>query len=126
MSNSHEQLTNSRAQLTHSRRCVVKVGSSLLTAQGQGLDHSLIADWVAQIVALRQRGIRVVLVSSGSVAEGMQRLGWKQRPNTLHQLQAAAAVGQMGLIQNYESEFQQHDIHTAQILLTVCCIAYNF
>lgn len=107
-----------REALKDCRRCVIKVGSSMLTKQGQGLDHASISAWVTQIVALRQRGVHVVLVSSGAVAEGMQRLGWSQRPRVLHQLQAAAAVGQMGLVQNYESEFQRHGIHTAQILLT--------
>lgn len=97
---------------------VVKVGSSLLTNNGTGVDRSLVQGWVDQIAELRARSIRVVLVSSGAVAEGMQRLGIKARPHSLHELQAAAAVGQMGLIQMYESAFQRHDIHTAQILLT--------
>jgi glutamate 5-kinase len=88
-----------RQELTKARRWVVKVGSSLLTANGRGLDHELIAAWTEQITALRGRGADVVLVSSGAVAEGMQRLGWQQRPSALHELQAAAAVGQMGLIQ---------------------------
>ena len=111
-------MSDKRQQLAACKRCVIKVGSSLLTAQGQGLDRNLIAAWVEQIVALRQQGIQVVLVSSGSVAEGMQRLGWQKRPSSVHELQAAAAVGQMGLIQNYESQFLRHGIHTAQILLT--------
>ncbi|MBO6556481.1 MAG: glutamate 5-kinase [Pseudomonadales bacterium] len=97
---------------------VVKVGSSLLTNNGMGVDRSLVQGWADQIAELRARSIRVVLVSSGAVAEGMQRLGIKARPHSLHELQAAAAVGQMGLIQMYESAFQRHDIHTAQILLT--------
>ncbi len=107
-----------RADIKQSRRWVVKIGSALLTADGQGLDHAAIRDWVAQMVALRARGIELVLVSSGAVAEGMMRLGWTARPIALHELQAAAAVGQMGLVQAYESNFQQHNIHTAQVLLT--------
>jgi glutamate 5-kinase len=97
---------------------VIKIGSSLLTRQGQGLDLKKISDWVEQIVAVQKAGVRVVLVSSGAVAEGMSRLGLKHRPETLEQLQAAAAVGQMGLVQAYESQFQQYGLHTAQILLT--------
>lgn len=107
-----------RHELTKARRWVVKVGSSLLTANGRGLDHELIAAWAEQITSLCGRGADVVLVSSGAVAEGMQRLGWQDRPSALHELQAAAAVGQMGLIQAYESCFKRHGIHTAQILLT--------
>lgn len=107
-----------RADLTQTRRCVVKIGSALLTANGQGLDREAIAGWVAQMAGLRAKGIEVVLVSSGAVAEGMMRLGWAQRPHALFEQQAAAAVGQMGLVQAYESCFQQHDIHTAQVLLT--------
>lgn len=107
-----------RAQITKARRWVVKVGSSLLTNDGAGLDHALMALWVEQIHRLRTRGIEVVLVSSGAVSEGMKRLGWQTRPHALHEQQAAAAVGQMGLVQAYESCFQQHGLHTAQILLT--------
>ena len=107
-----------RTDLIKIRRCVVKIGSALLTANGQGLDRDAIAGWVAQIAALRAKGIEVVLVSSGAVAEGMMRLGWTERPVALFEQQAAAAVGQMGLVQAYESCFQQHDIHTAQVLLT--------
>ena len=108
----------SRAQLTQAKRWVVKVGSSLLTNDGQGLSLELMDAWVGQIAELKARGVEVVLVSSGAVAEGMQRLGWRDRPHALYQLQAAAAVGQMGLIQAYESRFQKHDVHTAQVLLT--------
>jgi glutamate 5-kinase len=97
---------------------VVKVGSSLVTAKGQGLDRAAIADWAAQIAGLKKDGREVVLVSSGAVAEGMARLGLKQRPKVLSELQAAAAVGQMGLVQAWESAFQQHGLHTAQVLLT--------
>src|SRR3569832_1179059 len=108
----------SRQDIPKARRWVVKVGSSLLTANGRGLDHALIAAWAEQITALKRRGADVVLVSSGAVAEGMKRLGWARRPHALFELQAAAAVGQMGLVQAYESCFKQHDVHTAQIQLT--------
>jgi len=100
------------------RRWVVKIGSSLLTNDGQGLALEAIGAWVAQIAALRQSGREVLLVSSGAVAEGMTRLGWTRRPHALHELQAAAAIGQMGLIQAYESRFQTFGLHTAQVLLT--------
>ena len=107
-----------RQQIAKSKRWVVKVGSSLLTDSDRKLNKELIATWVEQIVALHQRGIEVLLVSSGAVAEGMVRLNWHRRPHALHELQAAAAVGQMGLVQAYESCFLQHGVHTAQILLT--------
>jgi len=107
-----------RQRLTQSRRWVIKIGSALLTNDGLGLNREGIADWVSQMARLREQGIEVVLVSSGAVAEGMARLGWKSRPHALHELQAAAAVGQMGLIQQYESEFKKFDVQTAQILLT--------
>ncbi|ALP51791.1 gamma-glutamyl kinase [Candidatus Tenderia electrophaga] len=107
-----------RQELGQAKCWVVKVGSSLVTDNGQGLNHDLIAAWVAQIAALRTRGIDLVLVSSGAVAEGMKRLGWTKRPHALYQLQAAAATGQMGLVQAYESRFQKFGIHTAQVLLT--------
>jgi glutamate 5-kinase len=97
---------------------VVKVGSSLVTNNGNGLDKAAIAGWAAQIAELVKQGRQVVLVSSGAVAEGMQRLGWKKRPTAVNELQAAAAVGQMGLVQMYESCFSQHQLHTAQVLLT--------
>ena len=99
-------------------RLVVKVGSSLVTNEGQGLDHAALARLAEQIAELKRRKKDVVLVSSGAVAEGMQRLGWKRRPNALHELQAAAAVGQMGLVEAYESCFRRHSLHTAQVLLT--------
>ncbi len=108
----------SREQLGNHKRWVVKIGSALLTNDGRGLYAEGIADWVEQLATLRKAGIEVVLVSSGAVAEGMGRLGWKKRPRALHELQAAAAVGQMGLVQAYESRFQQYGMHTAQILLT--------
>jgi len=107
-----------RQQLGKSKRWVVKVGSSLVTNNGQGLNHELIKSWVWQIANLRRQGIQLVLVSSGAVAEGMKRMGWSARPKELHQLQAAAAIGQMGLVQAYESYFQEFEIHTAQVLLT--------
>ncbi|MGP1679291.1 MAG: glutamate 5-kinase [Burkholderiales bacterium] len=106
------------ALLKSARRIVVKVGSSLVTSQGQGLDLAAIARWAAQIAQLRAGGKEVVLVSSGAIAEGMQRLGWTRRPQAMHELQAAAAVGQMGLVQVYESSFREHGLHTAQVLLT--------
>ena len=109
---------NERKHLKNSRRWVVKIGSALLTADGSGLDQYAIAGWVKQIAALRVQGLEIVLVSSGAIAEGMKRLGWAKRPHTLFEQQAAAAVGQMGLVQAYESCFQLHDIHTAQVLLT--------
>ena len=97
---------------------VVKVGSSLVTNEGRGLDAEAIARWAGQIAQLRSLGKRILLVSSGAIAEGMQRLGWSRRPHAMHELQAAAAVGQMGLVQCYESCFRRHGLHTAQILLT--------
>jgi len=107
-----------RQHIKKSKRCVIKIGSALLTNDGTGLNMTGIATWVEQISALKKKGIEVVLVSSGAVAEGMCRLGLTKRPDTLHELQAAAAVGQMGLVQSYEYEFQKYDLHTAQILLT--------
>jgi len=100
------------------RRIVIKVGSSLVTNDGRGLDRTAIARWAEQIAALRALGKQVLLVSSGAIAEGMQRLGWIRRPHEVHELQAAAAVGQMGLAQAYESSFAALGIRTAQILLT--------
>lgn len=100
------------------KRLVVKVGSTLVTNDGQGLDRDALARWAQQIATLRREGREIVLVSSGAIAEGMQRLGWKRRPHALHELQAAAAVGQMGLIQVYESCFREHALITSQILLT--------
>ncbi len=107
-----------RADVKHSKRWVIKIGSALLTDDGQGLNREAIQNWVSQMVALRHQGVEVVIVSSGSVAEGMQRLGWSVRPSEINELQAAAAVGQMGLVQAYESEFSKNELHTAQILLT--------
>ncbi len=111
-------MENAWGRVAKARRWVIKIGSALLTDDGAGLDQSAIADWVDQMASLRQSGIELVLVSSGSIAEGMTRLGMRNRPHELHHLQAAAAVGQMGLIQAYESNFKRFQMHTAQILLT--------
>ena len=100
------------------RTLVVKVGSSLVTNEGRGLDLQAIARWAAQLASLQQGGKRCILVSSGAIAAGMQRLGWTRRPHAMHELQAAAAVGQMGLVQCYESCFRDHGLATAQVLLT--------
>lgn len=108
----------SRQKIGQSRRWVVKIGSALLTNDGRGLDSAAIGRWVDQLAQLHKQGHELVLVSSGAVAEGMNRLGWQKRPRALHELQAAAAVGQMGLVQSYESHFQRHGLHTAQVLLT--------
>lgn len=107
-----------RTQITKTSRWVVKIGSALLTNEGRGLNQQGIATWVEQLATLRRQGHELILVSSGAVAEGMSRLGWTSRPHALHQLQAAAAVGQMGLVQAYESCFQRHGMQTAQVLLT--------
>lgn len=100
------------------RRLVVKVGSALVTNEGRGLDPTAISQWGAQIAHLRQAGKDVVMVSSGAIAEGIKRLGWASRPHEIHALQAAAAVGQMGLAQVYETCFREHGLQTAQVLLT--------
>jgi len=110
-------LSDKRQSLRACKRVVVKIGSALLTNDGRGLCVEGLDAWVAQIAALRADGREVVLVSSGAVAEGMTRLGWKERPDDLHKLQAAAAVGQMGLIQAYEQRFRTYNLQTAQILL---------
>ena len=103
---------------SRARRWVVKVGSSLITNIESGINLDRIQSWAQQIAELKSDGVEVALVSSGSVVEGMKRLGWKERPREVHQLQVAAAVGQMGLVGIYETEFQKYDYHTAQILLT--------
>ncbi len=108
----------SRDRIPSSRRWVVKIGSAMLTRDGQGLDREAFASWVEQMAAWVNGGHELVLVSSGAVAEGMCRLGWDRRPRTLHQLQAAAAVGQMGLVRAWETCFAKRGLHTAQILLT--------
>ena len=104
--------------IAKAKRLVAKVGSSLVTNEGKGIDLVAVAEWAAQIASLHAQGRQMVLVSSGAIAEGMARLGWAKRPHTMHELQAAAAVGQMGLIQAYEVAFAKHGIRTAQILLT--------
>jgi glutamate 5-kinase len=100
------------------RRIVVKVGSSLVTNEGRGIDAQAIGDWCRQLAALMHDGREVIMVSSGAIAEGMKRLNWARRPKALHDLQAAAAVGQMGLAQMYEQQLSQHGIRSAQVLLT--------
>ncbi|MCE8021974.1 glutamate 5-kinase [Halomonas sp. MCCC 1A11036] len=107
-----------REALRGARRVVVKIGSALLTNDGRGLDEAAIGGWVDQIAALHRQGLEVVLVSSGAVAAGMVRLGWQARPSAVHELQAAAAVGQNGLTQCYEHHFARHGLLTAQVLLT--------
>jgi len=110
---------NPHQQLVNTKRWVIKIGSALLTRKdNKGLNHIRIGWLSAQIATLRKQGKEIVLVTSGSVAAGMQQLGWTQRPHALHQLQAAASVGQMGLIQAYASACEKHGIQTAQILLT--------
>ena len=106
------------APVAGAKRIVVKVGSSLVTNEGRGLDHVAVARWAVEIASLRAGGREVVLVSSGAIAEGLLRLGWAARPKAIHDLQAAAAVGQMGLVQAYEAAFSKYGLHTAQILLT--------
>jgi glutamate 5-kinase len=104
--------------LRDARRIVVKVGSSLVTNEGRGLDEAAIGDWCRQLAALAQDGREVIMVSSGAIAEGMKRLGWTARPHQIHQLQAAAAVGQMGLAQVYETKLRENGVGSAQVLLT--------
>jgi glutamate 5-kinase len=104
--------------LQRARRAVIKVGSSLVTDEGRGLDVAAIARWAQQIAYLRNAGKQIVVVSSGAIAEGMKRLGWSRRPQQIHELQAAAAVGQMGLAQAYEAQFRAFALKSAQVLLT--------
>lgn len=106
-----------RAKIKNAKRWVIKIGSALLTDDGAGLDHASIDAWVSQIAELLAQDKEIILVSSGAIAEGMSRLGWASRPDNIHDLQAAAAVGQMGLIQAYESSFLRFNRSTAQILL---------
>ncbi len=108
----------SRTVLTDSARWIVKIGTSLLTDSESGLNQEAIHSWVRQIVELKRQNVDVVLVSSGSIGEGMRRLGWDRRPGEVHRVQTAAAVGQMTLVQSYETAFRNHGILTAQILLT--------
>jgi len=114
VSEEHEE----RKQLSSLERWVVKIGSSLLTAEGQGIDRDAIQRWAAEIAHLVAAGCEVVLVTSGAIAEGCSRLGFRERPTAIHELQAAAAVGQMGLIEAYERAFQRHGLRTALVLLT--------
>jgi glutamate 5-kinase len=104
--------------LATARRIVVKVGSSLVTNEGRGVDRDAIGNWSRQLAALAQQGRELLMVSSGAIAEGMKRLGWTQRPRELNELQAAAAVGQMGLVQMYEAQLSRHGMSSAQVLLT--------
>ena len=104
--------------LRTARRIVVKVGSSLVTDEGRGIDAAAIDNWCRQLAALASQGREVVMVSSGAIAEGMKRLGWSTRPKELPELQAAAAVGQMGLAQMYEQKLSAHGMGSAQVLLT--------
>ena len=109
--------------LKGAKRIVVKVGSSLVTNEGRGLDEQAIGEWCRQMSILvkgaaDQAGIEVIMVSSGAIAEGMKRLGWMTRPKAINELQAAAAVGQMGLAQMYETKLREHGLGSAQVLLT--------
>ncbi|ULJ68429.1 glutamate 5-kinase [Wielerella bovis] len=104
--------------LTHAKLVVIKVGSSLVTAEGRGIDQAALDNWATQIAAIKRVGVDVILVSSGAIAEGVKRLGWAKRPTAINELQAAAAVGQMGIAQAYEHAFSEHQLNTAQILLT--------
>jgi glutamate 5-kinase len=104
--------------LRNAKRLVVKVGSSLVTNEGRGLDADAIGQWCEQLATLAKEGREVIMVSSGAIAEGMSRLGWSARPKAIHELQAAAAVGQMGLVQMYESKLRENGIGSAQVLLT--------
>lgn len=110
--------TSGSTALRDARRIVVKVGSSLVTNEGRGLDEAAIGEWCRQLAALVRDGREVVMVSSGAIAEGMKRLGWRTRPHEVHELQAAAAVGQMGLAQMYETKLRENQIGSAQVLLT--------
>ncbi len=111
-------MTAPATRIAAARRLVIKVGSALVTNNGEGLDLAAIGEWARQIAELRGAEKQIVLVSSGAIACGMQRLGWAKRPKAMHELQAAAAVGQMGLAQVYESAFAKHGLRTAQVLLT--------
>ncbi|MDM0031696.1 glutamate 5-kinase [Variovorax sp. J22P271] len=110
--------TSGSTVLRDARRIVVKVGSSLVTNEGRGLDEAAIGEWCRQLAALVRDGREVVMVSSGAIAEGMKRLGWRSRPHEIHELQAAAAVGQMGLAQVYETQLRANGMGSAQVLLT--------
>jgi glutamate 5-kinase len=110
--------TSSTSVTAAARRIVVKVGSSLVTNEGRGLDEAAIGEWCRQMAELVRQGREVIMVSSGAIAEGMKRLGWATRPNEIHELQAAAAVGQMGLAHMYETQLRQQGLGSAQVLLT--------
>jgi glutamate 5-kinase len=118
MSAASDDLSQPRAVVADAQRVVIKVGSSLVTNDGKGLDAAAIAEWGRQIAQLREAGKQVAMVSSGAVAEGMKRLNWVRRPREMHELQAAAAVGQMGLAQVYETHFREFGLRTALVLLT--------
>lgn len=111
-------MTAIKSVVADAKRIVIKVGTALLTDNGRGLDETAIANLAEELSAVQKLGREVVLVSSGSIAEGVRRLGWERRPTEVGQLQAAAAVGQMGLAQAYETEFAKRGVKTAQILLT--------
>ena len=111
-------MTNKSSHKQNKRRCVIKIGSALLAKAGQGVDTHAIENWVQQMNQAREQGTEILLVTSGSVAVGMHRMGLAKRPHAIHELQALAAIGQMGLIQAYESAFQNYGLHTAQVLLT--------
>jgi glutamate 5-kinase len=113
-----ETPSQAASPLAQARRLVVKVGSSLVTNEGKGVDAQAIGNWSRQLAALAAQGRELVMVSSGAIAEGMKRLGWASRPSDLSELQAAAAVGQMGLVQMYETQLRSHGIASAQVLLT--------
>lgn len=104
--------------LRNARRIVVKVGSSLVTNEGRGLDDAAIGEWCRQMSLLVHQNRELIMVSSGAIAEGMKRLGWTTRPHAIHELQAAAAVGQMGLAQMYETKLRENGLGSAQVLLT--------
>jgi glutamate 5-kinase len=112
------ELSHASSVLSQARRIVVKVGSSLVTDEGRGLDTKAIGQWCEQLARLSREGRELIMVSSGAIAEGMKRLGWTTRPSAIHELQAAAAVGQMGLVQVYESKLRELGVGSAQVLLT--------
>lgn len=111
-------MTGKKNVMQAARRIVVKVGSSLVTNEGRGLDEAAIGEWCRQLAALARDGREVIMVSSGAIAEGMKRLGWSSRPHAINELQAAAAVGQMGLAQMYETKLRENGLGSAQVLLT--------
>ena len=113
-----EDVKSERSRLSTTHRWVVKIGSALLTNEGQGLDADRMDEWVKQMCYLRDHGIEVILISSGAVASGMEKLGWQERPSALHQLQAVAAVGQARLVQAWENSFEKYDVQPALVLLT--------